>query len=131
MFVPGFSQLRVGEVAGVAAQVGHGPRPDDGGAELPDMRQQGVDLFRGANIVREREAGKHRVLRREPLVGRQALALPERKPGFPHLEEGHGRGRLEPGKTQALFVETDGPFQVGDAERDEADARFHPELTSF
>src|SRR5581483_12469166 len=98
--------VRVGEIAGIAAPVGHVPRPDDGGAESGDVRQQRVDLFRGAYIVREGKAGKSRALRRKPRVGRQALARPERKPGFPHLEESYRGGRLKPGKAEALFVKS-------------------------
>src|SRR5581483_5495716 len=100
-------------------------RPDDGGAELPDVRQQRIDLFRGADVVREGKAGKPRALRGKPRVGRQALARPERKPGFPHLEESYRGGRLKPGKAEALFVKSGSPLKIGDPEGDEADARFH------
>src|SRR5581483_9334218 len=88
--------VRVGEVAGISSPVGRMSRPDDGGAELPDVRQQRIDLFRGADVVREGKAGKPRALRGKPRVGRQALARPERKPGFPHLEESYRGGRLKP-----------------------------------
>src|SRR3569832_1258623 len=105
--------VRVGEVVGVAAPVGHVPRPDDGDAELADMRKQRVDLFRGADIVREREAGIPRALRGKPRVGRQALARPKRKPGFSHLEEGYGRGGLKLLETERLIDEAGLQFKNG------------------
>lgn len=66
--------VRISEIAGVAAPVCWMAWFYDFCPESADVRQQSVNLCRGADIVREGKTRKPRALRRKPCVGRQTLA---------------------------------------------------------
>jgi hypothetical protein len=80
--------------------------------------------------VREGEAPEARSLGRDPRVLGEGVALEERQPRTRRREEGDVLGSVAPGELEPVAVEADGALQVGDAERDERDARVQQDLLS-
>lgn len=115
----------VGEVAGVAAPECGVAGFHDFGAELGDVRQQGIDLGGGADVVGEGEAGESRALGRQACVFRQVLPRPQGEPGFSEFEERDRWRGFESGQAEALFVETRGSREIRDTEGDETDSGLH------
>ena len=101
--------IRVGEIARVAAPVGRLPGLGHGAAAGGHLGEQRVHLGRRAHVVRKREAAKTAAFRRKAGIGRQALARPQRQPGFSELEEGDRRRRLQLRQTEAGAITSDGP----------------------
>src|ERR1043165_8917702 len=118
------------------------PAPEGFLRGLDDRRARGfrfshdlVHFLLRANVVREVDVGRDRLAGGQPRVVRQALARPEREAqAVREIEERH-RAVLElladdalGFPAEAVAIEAHGAVEIGDAERDERDARLQTRL---
>ncbi len=116
--------VRVDEDPGIAA-------PEGLRAAAPDRRpcrlgfgQNGIYFGRRANVVRERDTTPAASIGHGGVLG-ELLPAPERDDHAPGLEEDDVVLRLRSGRPAERLVERARPREIGDAERDEADALLH------
>src|SRR5512144_349429 len=116
--------IGVGEVAGVAAPVGGLGWPDQAAAGGHDMPKGGVDVLRSLEV--DREGNGPKAARRhgsDPDVGGEVVAAPQSQHRTSGAEEADGAEDGRRGQRPAeSLVEVGGAADVGDAERDQANA---------
>src|SRR5690606_22351363 len=117
--------VEVGKVSGEAAPKRILRRFGDDAARRLRLPEYFAHVFFLANIVRQRHARKTAAGTGNKRVGSQIFNRKKRQPGAFHGKENDAFVFLIGGQAEPVAIKSGGAFQIGNAERNNADSWFH------